>query len=152
MKNSGLFLNMAKGVFCLFFSGFNVFVVCFCVFGKVVKSVKNACFFSQSFGLFGVACSCLVGFGRFWCFVFLVFVFVCLGIVFVYFALSLFGCWIVFGVVLVFVFGVSFLFFGFVLFVIVCFACLCWSNIVIFFLVVSFWFAFVLICVFVGLV
>ena len=51
MKNSGLFLNMAKMVFFGFvFSGFNVIVVCFCVSGIVAKVLKHACF-SHFWGL-----------------------------------------------------------------------------------------------------
>ena len=45
MKNSGLFLNMAKRCFCLFLSGFNVIVVCFCVSGKVAQVLKMLAFF-----------------------------------------------------------------------------------------------------------
>ena len=72
----GCFWNVAKGCFlvCLL-SGFNVFVVCFCVFWQSCKSVKNACF-SQFWGAFGgwhiLVYLGLEGFGVF---VFLVFVF-----------------------------------------------------------------------------
>ena len=59
---------------------------------------------------------------------FLVFVFVCLGFVFVYFALFLFCSWIVFGALILFALGVSSVFWGFCfcvfLFVLLC---LCWS-------------------------
>ena len=53
----------------------------------------------------------------------------CLDFVFVSFALFLFCCWIVFGVVLVFVFQGFFscLFLFVFLFVLVCFVCLSWS-------------------------
>ena len=70
MKNSGLFLNMAKWCFGgLFFWGFNVIVVCFWCVWHSSKSVKNACFFSQFWVFFsGVAHCCSSGFGRFRCF------------------------------------------------------------------------------------
>ena len=69
MKNSGLFLNMAKWCFLgLFFWGFNVIVVCFWCVWHSSKSVKNACFFPSFLGFCGVAYSCLFGFGRFRCF------------------------------------------------------------------------------------
>ena len=69
MKNSRLFLNMAKRCFGgLFFWGFNVIVVCFLCVCHSSKSVKNACF-SPILGFFsGVASSCLFVFGRFGCF------------------------------------------------------------------------------------
>ena len=58
MKNSGLFLNMAKRCFCLFFSGFNVFVVWFFVRLVKCKSVENASFFFfPRFVFFGEASS-----------------------------------------------------------------------------------------------
>ena len=62
LKNSGLFLNMAKRCFCLFFSGFNVIVVCFFVSGKVAQVLKMLVLFSQFWGF------CLFGFRRFRCF------------------------------------------------------------------------------------
>ena len=49
MKNSGLFLNMAKGCFCWFFRS-KCFGVCFCVFGEVAKVLKMLVF--PSFGAF----------------------------------------------------------------------------------------------------
>ena len=66
-----------------------------------------------------------LGGGRF-CFVF----FFCLGFVCGLFALFLFCCWIGFGVVLIFGFsGFPHLFvFLVLLFVLVCFVCLCWSR------------------------
>ena len=105
-KSWVVFGTWRKGVFWIvFFSGFNVFVVCFCVFGKVANVLKMPV--SPVFwGFWGVVCSCLFGFGRFWCFCVLVFVFLLFRFSFLYFALFLFCCWIVFGVVLVFVFGV----------------------------------------------
>ena len=52
MKNSGLFLNMAKWCFLgLFFEVLILKRFVFGVSGIVSKSVKNACF-SQFFGLF----------------------------------------------------------------------------------------------------
>ena len=70
MKNSGLFLNMAKWcfggfVFCkvLMFKG--LFLVCV---WHCFKSVKMLVFFSQFFVFSGVAHCCSSGFGRFRCF------------------------------------------------------------------------------------
>ena len=58
MKNSGLFLHMAKWCFFgLFFYGFNGFVVCFCVSGIVAKVLKMLV--SNVLGFCGVAYSCL---------------------------------------------------------------------------------------------
>ena len=90
MKNSGLFLNMAK--WCLlgwFFWGFNIIMVCFWCVWHCFKSVENACF--PIFGGFSaVAYCCSFGFGRFRCFVFLVFVCLfCVAFVSVLFALLL---------------------------------------------------------------
>ena len=61
MKNSGLFLNMAKWCFWgSFFWGFNAIVVCFWCVWHSCRSVKNAWFFFPNFGGFcGVAYSCL---------------------------------------------------------------------------------------------
>ena len=68
LKNSGLFFwTWQKRCFCLFLWGFNIFVVCFCVFGRVAKVLK-CLFFFPIFGLCGEASSCLFGFGRFRCF------------------------------------------------------------------------------------
>ena len=68
MKNSGLFLNMAKWcLWGLLFWGFNVIVVCFWCVWHSARSVKNACF-SQFGGFSGVAYSCFLGFARFRCF------------------------------------------------------------------------------------
>ena len=70
MKNSGLFLNMAKWCFLglFFFWGFNVIVVCFWCVWHSSRSVKNACF-SQFFGLlWGGFFLFIFGFGRFRCF------------------------------------------------------------------------------------
>ena len=122
MKNSGLFLNMAKWCFLgLFFWGFSVIVVCFWCVWHSSRSVKNACFFFPSFlGFSGVASSCLFlgleGLGVFVFLVFLVFVFgVCVAFVSVLFALFLFCCWIVFGVGSWFAFVFVFFFFLFFL-------------------------------------
>ena len=53
-ENSGLFLNMANGVFWVwfFFWGFNIKKVCFWCVWHCFKSVKKCLFFSQFFGLF----------------------------------------------------------------------------------------------------
>ena len=68
-ENNGLFLNMEKWCFWgLFFSGFNVIVVCFLCVCHSCKSVRNACYFPSFLGFCGVAYSCLFGFGRFRCF------------------------------------------------------------------------------------
>ena len=121
MKNSGLFLNMAKWCFLgLFFWGFNVIVVCFWCVWHSSRSVKNACFFfSQFWGLlWGGLFFFILGLEGLGVFVFLVFVFVfCVAFVSVLFALFLFCCWIVFGVgscfALVFFFFFVFFFGGF---------------------------------------
>ena len=103
MKNSGLFLNMAKWCFLgCFFWGFSVIVVCFWCVWHSSRSVKDACF-SQFWGLFWggffLFIFWLEGLGVFVFLVFLVFVFgVCVAFVSVLDALFLFCCWIVFGV------------------------------------------------------
>ena len=51
MKNSGLFLNMAKWCFLVFFEVLVLLWFAFGVFGIVPGVLKNACF-SQFFGLF----------------------------------------------------------------------------------------------------
>ena len=68
MKNSGLFMNMAKRCLGVCFLGFNVIVVCFCVSAIVPKVLKMLVF--PVFWVFfsGVASSCLFVFGRFRCF------------------------------------------------------------------------------------
>ena len=116
MKNSGLFLNMAKWCFLgLFFSGFSVIVVCFGVFGIVPGVLKMLVF--PFFGLlWGGLFLLILGLEGLGVFVFLVFVFVfCVAFVSVLFALFLFCCWIVFGVGSCFAF--VFVFFCFVFFV-----------------------------------
>ena len=60
----GCFWTWQKGVFW----GFNVIVVCFCVSAIVPKVLKMLVFFSQFWGFFWVASSCLFGFRRFGCF------------------------------------------------------------------------------------
>ena len=102
----------------VFFEVHVILVSFWCVWPSS-KSVKNACFFSQFFGLFcGVASSCLFGFGRFRCFVFLLFVFLfCVAFVSVLFAL--FFCFVVglcWVLVLVLFFFFVFLFVFFVFF------------------------------------
>ena len=75
MKNSGLFLNMAKWCFLggLFF-GVLILKVCFWCVWYCFKSVKNVCFFPNFLVFFfffffsGVAHCCSSGFGRFRCF------------------------------------------------------------------------------------
>ena len=91
MKNSGLFLNMAKGCF-LFVSFFQALMsLCF-LSGKLARVLK--CLFSPVLGLCGVASSCLFGFGRFRCFGVSCFV-------------SLFWCWFCFCVFALFCFVVG---------------------------------------------
>ena len=106
MKNCGLFLNMAKGVFWgLFFWGFNVIVVCFLCVCHSSKSVKNACF-PQFFGLFWGGFVVLICVWKVWvflCFLFLVF--------FLVLVLFLFVCFVLFcGWMLLFLFLFFFLF------------------------------------------
>ena len=68
MKNSGLFLNMANGVFWVwFFWSFNIKKVCFGVSGIVSKVLKMLVF-PSFLGFSGVAYYCSSGFGRFRCF------------------------------------------------------------------------------------
>ena len=71
---------------------------------KLQKCLKCLFFFPQFLGLWGVAYSCLFGFGRFRCFVFLV-LFSFVLVLFLFFVLFLYCCWIVFGVVFFFFFG-----------------------------------------------
>ena len=69
MKNSGLFLNMAKWCFLgLFFWGFNIKRFVFGVSGIVSKVLKMLFFFPVFWGFSGVAHCCSSGFGRFRCF------------------------------------------------------------------------------------
>ena len=69
MKNSGLFLNMAKWCFLgLFFWGFNIKRFVFGVSGIVSKVLKMLVFFPSFWGFSGVAYCCSSGFGRFRCF------------------------------------------------------------------------------------
>ena len=76
-------------LFALIFLGFNVFMVCFCVFGKVAKVLKMLIF--PIWGAFvGRLLLVYLGFEGLGVFVFLVFVFFCLG--FCFFALFLFCC------------------------------------------------------------
>ena len=102
MKNSGLFLNMANGVFWVwfFFWGFNIKKVCFWCVWHCFKSVKNACFSQLFWGFSGVAHYCSSGFGRFRCFCVscvcfsllccFCFCFVCFAIGFVFFVVFCF--------------------------------------------------------------
>ena len=101
MKNSGLFLNMAKWCFCLFFEVLMVLWFCFRVSGIVATVLKMLVFFSQFFGLL---CGGLFLFIWVW----KVYVFCgscfCVSFAQVLFlfvlALVLFCCWIVVGVVI----------------------------------------------------
>ena len=120
MKNSGLFLNMAKWCFfgLFFFEVLMVLWFVFCVSGIVAKVLKMLVF-PSCFGFCVVAYYCLLGFGRFRCFVVLVLLFFCSGFVFVCFS---FGCVLLLG------------------------CCWCWSCFVlvfllcfVFFLVFGFW-------------
>ena len=63
-----------KKVFCLFFSGFHVFVVCFCVFGKVAKALNMFCFLPVWGGLWG-GLFLFIWVWRFRCFVCFLFLF-----------------------------------------------------------------------------
>ena len=112
MKNSGLFLNIAK--WCLF--GLLWFVF-WCVWHSS-KSVKNTCFFSSFWGFVGWLILVYLGLEGLGVFVFLVFVLL-LGVAFVSVLFALFfRCWFVFGVgscsVFVFAFLFFFVFFSFV--------------------------------------
>ena len=120
MKNSGLFLNMAKWCFLglFFFVGFNVKRVFWCVW-YCFKRVKNACFFPSFLGVFlGWLIVVHLGLEGLGVFVSLVFVFVflcCFCFCFVCFVLGLVvGC-------CCFVFFVFFLFFFVVWFFLFCF-------------------------------
>ena len=69
LKNSGLFLNMANGVFWVwFFWGFNIKKVCFWCVWHCFKRIKKACFFPSFLGFSAVAYYYSSGFGRFRCF------------------------------------------------------------------------------------
>ena len=110
-------------IFGFGFLGFNVIVVCFWCVWHSSKSVKNACFFSQFFGLlWGGLFLFILGLEGLGVFAFLVFVFVflcCFCFCFVCFVL--FCCWIVFGVgsCFDFIFVCFVSFFSFVFFVLV---------------------------------
>ena len=124
MKNSGLFLNMAK--WCLLGLFFQVFMLLWFVLGVsgiVPKVLKMLVFFPVLGGFCGVAYSCLFGFGRFRCFCVscVCFPFLCC-FCFCFVCFVLFCCWIVLGVgscfvfwLFFFVFWGLFLFFIFVL-------------------------------------
>ena len=84
MKNSGLFLNMAKWCFLVCF--FEVLILLWFVFGVsdiVSKVLKNVCFSSFGFFFSGVVYCCSSGFGRFRCF-FLRLFFLCLLFLFLF--------------------------------------------------------------------
>ena len=124
MKNSGLFLNMAKWCFLgLFFEVLMLLWFVFGVFGIVPEVLKMFVF--PSFLLWGGLFLFILGLEGLGVFVFLVFVFVfCVDFVSVLFALFLFCCWIVFGVGSCFAFVFVFFFF-FLLFLCSCFFCFC---------------------------
>ena len=115
MKNSGLFLNMAK--WCLFFLG--VLVLLWFVFGVfgIVPGVFKMLVFPVFLGgaFVGWLILAYFGFGRFRCFCVscVCFCFLCC-FCFCLFALLLFCCWIVFGVGSCFAFVL--VFFSFFLF------------------------------------
>ena len=69
MKNSGLFLNMANGVFWAWFF-FEVLILKRFVFGVsgIVSKVLKMLVFPSFLGFSGVAYYCSSGFGRFRCF------------------------------------------------------------------------------------
>ena len=152
-KVVGCFWALQKGVFFLFFFRTNVFVVCFCVFGKVAKVLKMfVVFHCLILGWHSLVYLGLEGLGVF---VFLVFVFLLFRLWFFIFALFLFCCWIVIGVVPVFVFGVSSVFFFSVLCLFVCFCLFCFVCVGVFCyfsLIISFWLVYVLFFVFLGVV
>ena len=62
MKNSGLFLNMAKGVFVWFFEVLMVLWFAFCVLDKVAKVLKTLVF-PIIWAFFGGGCLILVHLG-----------------------------------------------------------------------------------------
>ena len=125
MKNSGLFLNMAKWCFLgLFFEVLMLLWFVFGVFGIVPEVLKMLVFFSQFLGLlWGCSFLFILGLEGLGVYVFLVFVFVfCVAFVSVLFALFWFCCWIVFGVGSCFAFVFVFSCFSFVfLFLFFCF-------------------------------
>ena len=126
MKNSGLFLNMAKWCFLGLF--FEVLVLLWFVFGvfDIVPGVLKMLVFPSFLGFCGVADFLLIlgleGLGVFVCLVF-VFVF-CVAFVSVLFVLFMFCCWIGFGVGSCFAFVFVFFCFFFCFFVLV-FFCFC---------------------------
>ena len=93
MKNSGLFLNMAKGVLLGLF--FEVLMLLWLVFGMsgIVPKVLNMLVFPKFWGFCGVASSCLFVFGMFGCFWVLVFGFL-FGVGFVSVCLLCFVLWL----------------------------------------------------------
>ena len=100
MKNSGLFFEHDKKVF-LFFC-FQALMLLWFVFVCLVRLQKHKeCFFSQFWGFWGWLMLVSLGLEGLGVFVFLVFVFLLFRSCFCLFALFLFYCWIVFGVVLV---------------------------------------------------
>ena len=120
MKNSGLFLNMANGVFWVwFFWGFNTKKVCFWCVWHCFKSVKNACFFFPIFGAFlGWLIIVHLGLEGLGVFVFLAFVFLlcCFCFCFVCFVIGFVFCFVFCFVFVLFLFYFCFVFFSFFLF------------------------------------
>ena len=107
-KIVGCFRTWQKVFFWfVFFSGFNVIVVCFFVCLVKLQECQTCLLFPSSLGFCGVAYSCLFGFGRFRCFCgSCMCVFFCSGFAFVCFGFVFVLLWIVVGVVLVFCFFV----------------------------------------------
>ena len=125
----GCFWTWQNGVFWVcFFWSFNVIVVCFWCVWHSSRSVKNACFFSQFFGLLWDGLFLFIlGLEGLGVFVFLVFVFVflcCFCFCFVCFVfVLLLDCFLVLVLVLL-----LFLFLFFLLFLCSCFFCFCFCS------------------------
>ena len=110
-KTVGVFEHGKMVFFGLFFEVVMVLWFVFWCVWYSRKSVKHACFFPSFWGFCVVVYSCLFGFGRFRCFVVFVYVFFVQVLFLFVLALVLFCCWIVVGVILVFlVFVCLFLF------------------------------------------
>ena len=120
MKNSGLFLNMAKGCFfvCFFFQA--LMSLCF-LSGKVARVLKMLVFFPSFLGFVGWLLLVYLGLEGLGVFVFLVFAFLLLlfflALVLFLFVCFVLFCWILFLFFLFFGWMLLFLFLFFVLFV-----------------------------------
>ena len=158
MKNGGLFLSIAKGVFWFAFLILMFLWSGFCAFGKVAKVSKMLVSLFPILGAFvGTFLLVYLGLEGLGVFVFLVLFFFCLGFVFVFvcvvFVLVVGLCLVLFLFLCVLFFfwgggggGCSGLFRGVLFFlVLVCFVCFCWSVFV-FFFVSSLWCFFVRLC------